>query len=207
MITLHIGGVPFQVDPQAIADSFGERIQEAMAFPGVEGAKAKVIKLGVKMLMREMLGAVERGIIKGQLAYPLPEWDVAERDVIGYGVAYMFAMITSDLERQEWDAEYTEGPHGEIIISGIIPAAAPLPADTIGGLLAGPDAGEADSPAGSVGATGYADSSPADGHSPTGGPQSTRGEGGGYLDAGGDEGDGEDDGGEGAHQIAVAVVP
>lgn len=199
MITVNVGGLPVCIDGSKLHAMIGEQLSHAFDYNGMAPRKARVVKLGMKMLMREALGTIERGIIRGQLAYPMPDRDAMDADVLTYGASYLMAMLLADLEHMQFEAEYTEGPNGEIIISRIVPATASLPADSaIAGFLASPDdSGEIDAAPGAVDATGHADtpaalSDPATGE--PGGASGDRGASGRYVDAGGDEGDRQDDG-------------
>jgi hypothetical protein len=203
MITLHVGGVPFQVDPAGLTDQLGRIAQDAMRFEGVAPAKARVIRLGIKLLMREFLGAVERAVIAGELPYPAPDWEQADADVIAYGTSYLLAMLMADLSAQEYTARYEDGPNGEIIITGI--AARPALA---AGVSPQPDATStaAATGAGVLGSTGSSGYPATDAAGAAAGASGDPRHGGRYLDAGGDEGERQDHGGPASVPGAVAPV-
>lgn len=195
-LTVMMGDVPFEFDTSEWNALIGQHLQGAFDYETMSPAKRTVVKLGMKVLMRECLSQFEKASIRGQISTPPPDWDRADEDVLTYGASYVAAFLIAEIEKLKFIADYQEGENGAIRITGLHAAPALELADAptllqLAGPTSGPDGAEAEPSA--------ATSQP---------PQSNgdRGESGGYVDAGGDEGDGQDVRGQAIGTRAVEAL-
>lgn len=183
-LTLRMGDVHFEIDTSGWNALIGQQLQGAFDYETLSPAKRTLVKIGMKVLMHEVLDQFERATRRGAIQAPPPDRDRADEDILTYGASYLAAFLIAEIEKLSFVADYEEGEHGAIRITGLHAAPA-LGAGESLFLAAGPENGPSD-----------ASALPPPAVSQPGESAGDSGLTGGYVDAGGDEGQRQDVRGE-----------
>ena len=186
-LTVQLGDLPLEFDTSEWHALIGQQIQGAFEFEALGKAKAVLVRTAMKLMMHEVLDRFERASLAGALDVPPPDRARADADVLTYGTSYLAAFLIGELEKLSFVADFEEGEHGAIRITGLHAAPALAGNEPSLFLPAGPENGPTDATALAAPAV-----------SQPGEPACDSGERGGYVDAGGDEGQREDVCGEAA---------
>ncbi|HLZ25045.1 MAG TPA: hypothetical protein VKQ30_23230 [Ktedonobacterales bacterium] len=123
-LTVQMGEVPFEFDTSGWHALIGKHLQGAFDYETLSPGKRTLVRIGMKVLMHELLDQFERAIIRGYITAPAPDRDRADADVLTYGASYLAAFLIAELEKLSFIADTEEQPNGAIRITGLRPAAA-----------------------------------------------------------------------------------
>lgn len=131
-ITLLVGGARLSIDAALIKRLVLTNVPPSLVNPDAAAEpKDKAIRFALKAFLRMLLPWVETKIKQSGAALPLPT-PPPGADLIAFALDWITNVMLLAATAAEWDATYEEQASGEILVTGVAPAAARLVDGSVG---------------------------------------------------------------------------